>query len=259
VDRWRATWERSDDLQRGPTTLSDEREIVRLLESMTSAERRLVLRRIDANSDYHDLDELVFHDVDDPALRQRLLATIAEAGSRETELAIISDYDDTVVPHKDRRWGEAFPGAKELYAALEGDEPGDVHYVTARPSIATSNVKEHVAERGLPAGTLEEGSLDRWFWKGLDGARDEKIEDIERLLQLHPGQRFVLIGDDSQRDPEVYATIRERHPDRVAEVIIRRTGHAHEAEREGLLYVDTYEQALQTPSVKALIAGQPPG
>ncbi|MDP6935006.1 MAG: UvrD-helicase domain-containing protein, partial [Myxococcota bacterium] len=77
---------------------------------------------------------------------------------------------------------------------------------------ATGQVRRRIAARGLPAGTLEEGDLGRWFWQGLDGARDEKLEDIERLFLLHPSQRFVLIGDDSQRDPEVYATLLERHP-----------------------------------------------
>lgn len=32
---------------------------------------------------------------------------------------------------------------------------------------------------------------------------------------------FILIGDDSQKDPEIYAEIAEKYPERVKEIYIR--------------------------------------
>ncbi len=255
-ERWRVAAARIDAWMDGPTWGDEERAIVATLAAMSPEQRRLALREVDRGADKRDLDELVFHDVDDPALRSQLLALIAESGAHETELGIISDFDDTVYPHKDHRHGTEFPGARAFYAALEGEEPGDLHFVTGRPPIATGKMRGRIQARGLPPGTIEGGDLSDFLFKGEDGIRDEKLDDLERLVQLHPGQRFVLIGDDSQRDPEVYDTFRARHPEAVAAVVIRRTGLGKEDERDGLIYVDDYVQALAHPAIRTLLAAR---
>jgi phosphatidate phosphatase APP1 len=37
-----------------------------------------------------------------------------------------------------------------------------------------------------------------------------------------PGVRYTLIGDDSERDPEIYAEVRRLYPDRIDAIWIRR-------------------------------------
>jgi phosphatidate phosphatase APP1 len=49
-----------------------------------------------------------------------------------------------------------------------------------------------------------------------------KTQKIEDILARLPLVRFVLVGDDGERDPEVYDWVRARHPDRIEAIWIRR-------------------------------------
>ena len=44
---------------------------------------------------------------------------------------------------------------------------------------------------------------------------------IRNLLQLYPAMRFILIGDTSQHDPEIYRHIVGEFPERVLAIYIR--------------------------------------
>src|SRR5690606_7910626 len=56
------------------------------------------------------------------------------------------------------------------------------------------------------------------------GHVEHKVASIERILDTHGRLDFVLLGDSSQQDPEVYAEIVRRHPDRIAAIYIRDVG-----------------------------------
>jgi phosphatidate phosphatase APP1 len=44
----------------------------------------------------------------------------------------------------------------------------------------------------------------------------------QQIMEDFPRRKFLLVGDSGERDPEVYAEVARRHPDRVAGVAIRR-------------------------------------
>ena len=44
---------------------------------------------------------------------------------------------------------------------------------------------------------------------------------IEKILATYPGRKFVLVGDSGEHDPEVYAALLRKFPDRVLKVFIR--------------------------------------
>jgi phosphatidate phosphatase APP1 len=46
-----------------------------------------------------------------------------------------------------------------------------------------------------------------------------------------PRRKFLLVGDSGERDPEVYAEVARRHPDRVAGVAIREVEGKHSREK----------------------------
>ena len=48
-----------------------------------------------------------------------------------------------------------------------------------------------------------------------------KLEFAEQLMADFPDMRFILIGDDGQKDPTTYATIARRYPGRVLAIGIR--------------------------------------
>ncbi len=83
---------------------------------------------------------------------------------------------------------------------------------------------EFVALRRFPLGPL---LLTDWgpSRSGLFriGAQEHKVGLVERTLEEHPQLGLVLVGDSGQLDPEIYATLARRHPDRIRAVYIRRT------------------------------------
>ena len=48
-----------------------------------------------------------------------------------------------------------------------------------------------------------------------------KLEFAEQLMGDFPDMKFILIGDDGQKDPTTYATIARRYPGRVIAIGIR--------------------------------------
>ena len=48
-----------------------------------------------------------------------------------------------------------------------------------------------------------------------------KLEYAEQLMADFPDMKFILIGDDGQKDPTTYATMAKRYPGRVLAVGIR--------------------------------------
>jgi phosphatidate phosphatase APP1 len=52
---------------------------------------------------------------------------------------------------------------------------------------------------------------------------------VVRILKVFPKQRFVLLGDNSQKDPEIYATIANKYPDRIVAIYLRNISLEKEA------------------------------
>ena len=48
-----------------------------------------------------------------------------------------------------------------------------------------------------------------------------KLDRIVRILQACPGQLFTLLGDDSQQDPGIYASVVKHFPGRIRAVYLR--------------------------------------
>jgi hypothetical protein len=166
-----------------------------------------------------------------------------EGGASSTELGIISDLDDTVIPEAEPDLAKApFPGVKALYQLIErrtGGKPGDVYYVTARGADRVAEVPAYLAAHGIPGGPIETGVSGVPFI-----ARPEKVRDIERILAKTGTQRFVFFGDTSHVDPDVQRDILAAHPDRmVAGIILKTTTNVTASRLVGLHLVHDYAEA----------------
>jgi phosphatidate phosphatase APP1 len=156
-------------------------------------------------------------------------------------LGIISDVDDTVVvsevSDRSRLLAHTFlenylqrravPGLAEFYRSIAArNAPPDatpVVYLTASPRHLLPAIRAFLEHNGFPAGTIIGKKVTDG--EGGDPLLDQeryKLERIEAILADLPGVRFVLSGDDGERDPEVFRAVRERHPSRVDAVYIRR-------------------------------------
>lgn len=165
-----------------------------------------------------------------------------EAGA-SGELCIVSDLDDTVIPHASPEYSKPpYPGVPALYTLLEyrnGGEAGDMNYVTARKPERVLEVPAYLEEHGVPLGIIETGvSGIPWI------AEKEKTADIGTVLERHPGQVLVMFGDDTAADPEAYRNVLAAHPDRKAFGLIHEVKKASPDSRfEGLHRYQNYVEA----------------
>lgn len=82
-------------------------------------------------------------------------------------------------------------------------------------------VRSFLERSGYPAGgflmTDFGPSNTGWFRSGPEHKRRE----LRRLARMFPQMRWLLVGDDGQRDPEIYAEFARDFPRNVAGIAIR--------------------------------------
>ena len=153
---------------------------------------------------------------------------------------VISDIDDTVIQSRVSNFLQAartvmlgnartrlpFPGVAAFYRALRDGSGGDgrnpIYYVSSSPWNIFDVISEFMELQDIPRGPL---LLRDWDigWDLLASARhfDHKTLAIRDIMHLHPGMEFILIGDTSQHDPEIYRKIVGEFPGRVKAIYIR--------------------------------------
>lgn len=148
--------------------------------------------------------------------------------SREARFGVISDIDDTIVASNvtnklrmiftvaltNARTRKPFPGVAALYRALHAQR-NPVFYVSKSPWNLYAPLIEYLEIQGLPLGPL---LLRDFGWRAEKEHKEKSIEDI---LRTYPKLRFVLIGDSGEKDPEIYAGVVRRHPERIRAIYIR--------------------------------------
>lgn len=155
-------------------------------------------------------------------------------------VVVISDVDDTIFLSntakllgmiKTALTGNAltrqiFPGVPDLYTRLRlgphGDQLNPVSFVTSSPWNLHSFMKSIFDHRGSPPGALfmtDWGlSHDNWL---KESNPVHKRRAILKILRWFPDSPVVLLGDNSQHDPEIYAKIAIEFPARIAAITIR--------------------------------------
>ncbi|GAB3164976.1 App1 family protein [Telluribacter humicola] len=79
---------------------------------------------------------------------------------------------------------------------------------------------------GLPKAVLKlksvKDSLGDFLMTGR-GSHDHKERKIRNIIKFYPHLKFILLGDDSQRDPHIYEVICKTFPMSIRAVYIRQT------------------------------------
>lgn len=160
-------------------------------------------------------------------------------------LSVISDLDDTVKLSNVRVRREllantflrpfaAVPGMSDWYREWQ-DRGAVFHYVSNSPWQLTPMLAAFLEEHGFPAGSMHlrpfrirRGGLRRF----LRASRTFKRSVVEELFADLPQRRFVLVGDSSELDPELYGDLLRAHPDRIEQVFVRNvTGEQRDDDR----------------------------
>ena len=153
--------------------------------------------------------------------------------------AIISDIDDTVIETGAtdflKNWRRvlverpedrlAVPGASGLYKMIARDHVAPARpffYVSSSPWNLYGFLTEFMEMNAIPHGPMflkDYGIDDNQFIR--PSHHDHKLKAIETVLAFYPALTFLLIGDNGQKDVEVYAQAAADFPGRVAAVFIR--------------------------------------
>jgi phosphatidate phosphatase APP1 len=148
--------------------------------------------------------------------------------SPRARFGLISDIDDTIVSTNvtrkvrmlltvaltSARTRKPFPGVAAFYRALHaGVNP--VFYVSKSPWNLYAPLLEYIEAQALPRGPL----LLRDF--GWRPEKEHKRKAIEQILATYPKLPFILSGDSGEEDPEIYAALVRRFPQRIRAIYIR--------------------------------------
>ncbi|HMM28390.1 MAG TPA: DUF2183 domain-containing protein [Aggregatilineaceae bacterium] len=170
------------------------------------------------------------------------------------QFGVISDLDDTVLRTdvldfvkmarntflNNAHTRLPFAGVAEFYRALQRGTAGSfnpIFYISNSPWNLYDLLVDFFEVREIPLGPMFLTDL------GLTGEHffrrepvEHKLEHIVGLLETYPGLPFILIGDSSETDPEIYHQAAVEHPGRIRAIYIRDvTSEARDTEVQAMI------------------------
>jgi phosphatidate phosphatase APP1 len=158
------------------------------------------------------------------------------------EFAFISDIDDTfLISHssnlrkrlyvlftKNARSRKPFEGVVNHYQLLAStgasrDTFNLFFYVSSSEWNLYDYIFEFAKNNKLPMGIYLLNQLKTFGQVFKTGQNNHKTKfmRISRIMETYPAQKFILLGDDSQEDPNIYSAIVEHFPQNIYAVYLR--------------------------------------
>lgn len=171
----------------------------------------------------------------------RVSAPLTIHDQAEQSLGVVSDIDDTLVRSdvsekikavsrlllNNAYNSEPIPGTAALMRALEdrdGKENGDVFYLSGSPLNYADRIYAYLDYQKYPMGPV---NLKKWGFSENDDnpiqQSDYKLRKLRELFNFYPQKPFVLFGDSSEVDTEIYTQIAQEFPGRVRAIFINNT------------------------------------
>ncbi len=161
------------------------------------------------------------------------------------KLAIISDIDDTfLISHTNNLFKKiyvllwrnvndrkVFEDVTAHYQQLSkaGQEKGETNaffYVSSSEWNLYNFIEKFAKIHNLPKAVIKlkniKTSLSDFLFTGR-GSHDHKFQKIKEIIEFYPHLKFVLLGDDSQADPNIYENICKTFPQNIKAIYIRQT------------------------------------
>lgn len=159
-----------------------------------------------------------------------------------TQYIFISDIDDTVMvsysstkfrrlrelltrnPRTRKQFERVADWYRQLTFAHTGQAtPNPFFYVSSSEWNLYDYLTEFFAFNKLPEGIFLLNQIKKWYQLFQTGKTKHagKLLRIARILDAFPKQQFVLIGDNTQHDPDIYTSIAAKYPDKIFAIYIR--------------------------------------
>lgn len=151
---------------------------------------------------------------------------------------VISDIDDTIKLSQVRdreqirlntfcRPFRPVPGMAAVYQRWEREEGAQFHYVSGSPWQLYGPLEEFIRAEDFPCGAWHLKPLrfkDPFTLRAFFGSQHKyKSAGIRVLLARWPHRPVVLVGDTGEQDPEIFADLARRYPNRIRRIFLRNT------------------------------------
>jgi phosphatidate phosphatase APP1 len=164
-----------------------------------------------------------------------------------SKLGVISDIDDTfLVSHsgnflkklyillfkninKRKIFEDVVPHYQALSRAGQENEAASnsFFYVSSSEWNLYEFIDSFVRMHQLPKAVIKlkkiKTGISDFLFTGR-GSHDHKFEKIKDIIMFYPNLEYVLLGDDSQRDPYLYERVVKIFPQNIKAIYIRQTG-----------------------------------
>ncbi|WP_319592345.1 phosphatase domain-containing protein [uncultured Draconibacterium sp.] len=160
----------------------------------------------------------------------------------DASFGVISDIDDTImISHSTRtlrklrlmlthnsRTRKPFLGVEAFYRALhqgvDGHSRNPFFYLSSSEWNLYDLIDDFCSYNQFPKGVyllreIKPGLVN--LWKQGGGNHEHKFDKIIKLFKMYPNLSFVLVGDNGQHDPEIYARVARIYPRRIKAIYIR--------------------------------------
>lgn len=166
--------------------------------------------------------------------------------SDEHETGVISDIDDTLlVSHSTRlirkmalilfrnaHTRKTIPFLKNWHAYIrdlnDTTHPRDFFYVSNSEWNLYDFLIDFFSINELPKGVFFLQQLKKGIKDLISTGKvndNHKINSIEFLLRFYPNKKYILIGDNGQKDMDIYHKVIERYHERIKGVMIRKLSY----------------------------------
>ncbi len=182
--------------------------------------------------------------------------------AKNVTFGLVSDIDDTVISTwlprpmiaaynsfvATENARQAVPGMAEMYRDLLAQHPGSpVVYVSTGSWNTLPFLRRFLDRHRYPSGPMlltDWGPTNTgWFRSG----QDHKRNALRQLARDFPHISWLLVGDDGQHDPMLYAEFAEYAPKRVRAIAIRQLNPVEQVLAHG-----TPGERLDTPAAQDL-------
>ncbi len=160
---------------------------------------------------------------------------------RLSQFGIISDIDDTILKSHVGSWlklqmiyvtlfknvyqRKPFEGMSEALKYLAYDQEGNhvnpTFYVSNSPWSLYEVLEEFLQIHGMPKGPICLRDYGAFFGRQLEDFRQHKSRTIDHLMEFYPKLPFILIGDATEKDADIYLEKFHKFPGRVLGIFIR--------------------------------------
>lgn len=151
-------------------------------------------------------------------------------------VTVISDIDDTIKDSNVQDKMELLrnslirdfkdvPGMSETYAnwkAIKADMC--FHYISGSPWQLHEPLSEFIKAKNFPEGPIDLKYFRIWdqsITNLFTSQVEYKLNNIRNVINRFPDRKYILVGDSSEQDPEIYGQIARDFPDKILHVFIR--------------------------------------